>query len=307
MNTSRIKGNLMLLTAAFIWGTAFVAQSKGMDFIGPFTFNTVRNYVAFIVLIPIIFLFKTINPSSENYGGTKELIKGGICCGAMLFMASSFQQIGIKYTTVGKAGFITTLYVLIIPLIGLFMGKRIKFKIWLSLAGAVLGFYLLCMSNGFENIAKGDFYVLLSAFFDSFYIITVGYFSPKADGVKMSCIQFLVCAIISTFAMFILEDPEYTAIIKGLGPILYTAVLSSGVAYTMQMLGQRNTEPVIASLIMSLESVFSAVAGWVVLGQIMSFKEILGCIIVFIAVTSAQIPEKEKSVAIKSRKIQKAD
>lgn len=291
-----IKGNFMLLMAAFIWGTAFVAQSKGMDFIGPFTFNTMRNYVAFIVLIPLIFIIRKFSSGQNSTyikgSSKKDVIKAGICCGCMLFLASSFQQIGLKYTSVGKAGFITTFYVIIIPVLGLFVGKRIGLKIIISLIAAIFGLYLLCITEGLESISKGDFYILLCAFCNAFHILTIDHFSPKFDGVVLSCIQFLVCALISTIPMIYIEMPAVADILKSMGPILYAAVLSSGVAYTLQIFGQRYTEPVIASLIMSLESVFSVLAGWVVLHQFLTFKETIGCIIVFAAVTLAQIPDK---------------
>ena len=295
MNKKSMTGNLMLLLAAFIWGTAFVAQRQGMDYIGPFTFNAVRNFIGSVVLIPVIFLFKKIQPPDENKqnGSKKDVIIAGICCGCMLFLASSFQQIGIKYTSVGKAGFITTFYVIIIPLLGLFMGRKIGIKIWVSLVAAIIGLYLLCMSNRFEGISKGDFYILICAFCNAFHILTLDKFSPKVNGVLLSCIQFFVCGVISSVPMFIFESPEIGNIIKSAMPLLYTGVLSSGVAYTFQILGQaRSKEPVIASLIMSLESVFSVLAGWVVLHEVLSGKELLGCIIVFGAVILAQLPDK---------------
>ena len=295
MNKKSMTGNLMLLLAAFIWGTAFVAQRQGMDYIGPFTFNAVRNFIGSVVLIPVIFLFKKIQPPDENKqnGSKKDVIIAGICCGCMLFLASSFQQIGIKYTSVGKAGFITTFYVIIIPLLGLFMGRKIGIKIWVSLVAAIIGLYLLCMSNRFEGISKGDFYILICAFCNAFHILTVDKFSPKVNGVLLSCIQFFVCGVISSVPMFIFESPEIGNIIKSAMPLLYTGVLSSGVAYTFQILGQaRSKEPVIASLIMRLESVVSVLAGWVVLHEVLSGKELLGCIIVFGAVILAQLPDK---------------
>ena len=306
---NNVKGNLMLLTAAFIWGTAFAAQSAGMEFIGPFTFNAMRNYIAFIVLIPLIPIIRKFPESKKtvykNISYKKDVIKAGICCGCMLFLASSFQQTGIKYTSVGKAGFITTFYVIIIPLTGIFTGRHISIKTIISLIAALLGLYLLCMSNGLESISKGDFYILLCAFCNAFHILTVDHFSPKVDGVVLSCIQFLVCAILSTIPMVYIEMPALADILKSMGPVLYAGVLSSGVAYTLQIFGQRYTEPVIASLLMSLESVFSVLAGWVVLHQVLSFKETTGCIIVFAAVILAQIPDSKisKIISIKKKSV----
>jgi len=293
MKKSTLSGNLMLILTAFIWGTAFVAQRQGVELIDPITFNAVRNYIAAIFLFPVMFFLKKINIKTENINGTKkDLIIGGISCGIMLFLASTFQQIGIKYTAAGKAGFITTFYVIIVPVLGLLAGRKIGLKIWISLILAIFGLYLLCMGNGFEGISKGDIYILACAFCYAFHIIVIDYFSPKTDNVKMSCIQFFVVAVLSSIFMFIFENPVLSNIIKTAGPILYTGILSSGVAYTLQIIGQKRTEPVIASLLMSLESVFSVLAGWVILKEVLSLRELSGCLVVFIAVILSQLPDK---------------
>lgn len=291
-NKGNLKGSALLLIAAFIWGTAFVAQSKGMDFLGPFSFNAVRNLTAGIVLMPLILLLKKINKSDSDKPvyDKNDIIKGGTICGTILFFASSFQQVGLKYTTVGKAGFITTLYIIIIPILGIFIKKKLPaFKIWISLFLAVAGMYMLCMTESLR-LSKGDFFMLICAFFNAAHILTVDHFSSKVEAVKMSCIQFLVCGIISLIPMFALETPTIANILKSTLPLLYTAVLSSGVAFTLQIIGQKHTNPILASLVMSLESVFSALAGWVILKQVMNTKEITGCILVFAAVILAQIP-----------------
>ena len=292
-----LKGNIMLMLTALIWGTGFVSQSLGMEYIGPFTFNGVRNIIAAIFLIPCIYFLRYINKEEKKKMSPHEkkyLLKGGIYCGTVLFFASSFQQMGIQYTSVGKAGFITALYVIIVPVMGIFLNKKVSAKIWVSMAAAVFGLYLLCINEGF-SINKGDLLILICAFLFSVHILVIDSFSPNTDGVKLSCIQFMVCGIISILPSAILEAPLISDIIKSMGPILYAAVFSSGIAYTLQVVGQKYTSPVIASLILSLESVFSAIFGWIILSQTLSTKEIIGCIIVFAAIINAQIPEKIKT------------
>ena len=292
-----LKGNIMLMLTALIWGTGFVSQSLGMEYIGPFTFNGVRNIIASLFLIPCIYFLRFINKEEKKKISSDEkkyLLKGGIYCGIVLFFASSTQQIGIQYTSVGKAGFITALYVIIVPVMGIFMNKKVSAKIWVSMAAAVFGLYLLCINEGF-SINKGDLLVILCAFLFSVHILVIDSFSPNTDGVKLSCIQFMVCGLISIVPSVVLESHLFSDIIRSMGPILYSAVFSSGIAYTLQVVGQKYTSPVIASLILSLESVFSAIFGWIILGQSLSTKELIGCIIVFAAIINAQIPKKIKT------------
>lgn len=295
----KIQSSLILFLTASIWGIAFVAQSVGMDYVGPFTFNSVRSIIGGIMLIPCIFLLNKIskkekktNEKNLKKDEKKILLLGGICCGILLFAASNFQQIGIKYTTVGKAGFITACYIILVPILGIFLGKKTGKAIWLSVALAVIGLYLLCMS-GSLSINKGDFFVLCCAFLFAVHILVVDYFAPKTDGVKLSCIQFLVCGIISAVPMFLFENPTLTALLQAWKPLLYAGVMSCGVGYTLQIIGQKNMNPTIASLILSLESCISVLAGWVILHQKLSLREILGCIIMFSAILIAQIPEKK--------------
>jgi drug/metabolite transporter (DMT)-like permease len=294
----RIRGNLMLILTALIWGTGFVSQSLGMEYIGPFTFNCVRNIIASLFLIPCIWFLGKISGEKKqpmNEAEKKYLLKGGLYCGLALFVASSFQQIGIKYTTVGKAGFITALYVIIVPVLGIFMHKKVSAKIWVSMVIAVTGLYLLCINESI-SINKGDLFVLACAFAYSIHILVIDRFSPHTDGVKMSCIQFFVCGTASIIPSLIFETPVIADILRSMAPILYAAILSSGVAYTLQVVAQKDTDPVIASLILSLESVFSALSGWLVLNQKLSAKEIFGCALMFGAIILAQLPEKEKKI-----------
>ena len=297
MKTGQMKNSLLLLLTAFIWGVAFVAQSVGGDAVGCFTFNGVRSLIGGIVLIPVIIFLddrKKKEPGTENFteqkGDKKTLITGGICCGIMLCIASNFQQFGISFTTVGKAGFITAMYILIVPILGLFMKKKVGVKVWAGVVLAVIGLYMLCMTSERFSLSKGDFLVLICAFFFSLHILIIDHFSPKCDGVRLSCIQFFVCGFLSMITAFIFEAPSFGAILSGWLPILYAGVLSCGVAYTLQIIGQKNMDPTVASLILSLESVFSVLAGWVILNQTLSVRELLGCALMFLAIILAQLP-----------------
>ena len=264
MKKLKLRQSLLLLLTAVIWGVAFVAQSAGMEYVGPFTFNAVRSVIGGIVLIPCIFILRKINTAEEtgkpdrqnsdvNYSdeatgdnsGIKDanksrslLLTGGVICGIILCVASTLQQVGIKYTTVGKAGFVTALYIIIVPILSIFLHKKAGFKVWLGVVIAVIGFYLLCIS---ENLVLevGDLLVLLCAFGFSLHIMAVDYFAPKVDGVKMSCIQFFVCGLLCSVLMFLFESPDTGLILAAWKPILYAGVLSCGVAYTLQIIGQR--------------------------------------------------------------------
>ncbi len=293
MDRKTMGSNLLLALTAFIWGVAFVAQSVGMEYVGPFTFNACRFLIGGIVLIPCILLFGKKNKRKEPKN-QKTAVVGGICCGSILFAASSFQQFGVASTTVGKAGFITALYIVIVPLLGIFLRKRIPWSVWVSVVLAIIGMYLLCMTEGLK-VGKGDIYVFVCAICFSFHILVIDYFSPKTDGVLMSCIQFFTAGIISAIMMLIFENPELSAIFAAWAPILYAGIMSCGVAYTLQVVAQKNTDPVLASLILSLESAFSLLAGWVILGQKLSPKELGGCGLVFCAIILAQIPVERRA------------
>lgn len=301
--TGQMRNSLLLLLTAFIWGVAFVAQSVGGDAVGCFTFNGVRSLIGAVVLIPVIFFLDAQKKRElgekkflEQKGDPKTLLLGGICCGVMLCIASNFQQFGISFTTVGKAGFITAMYILIVPILGLFMKKKVGPKVWIGVVLATIGLYMLCMTSERFSLSKGDILVLICAGFFSLHILIIDYFSPKVDGVRMSCIQFLVCGIISMVIAFVLETPSFSAVLSGWLPILYAGVMSCGVAYTLQIVGQKNMDPTVASLILSLESVFSVLAGWILLNQTLSIRELFGCVLMFLAIILAQLPEKGKSL-----------
>ena len=288
----QIKSSLILLLTATIWGVAFVAQSVGMEYIGPFTFNAIRCVLGGLVLIPVILVLKKkkeTGAENQEKEDKKTLWTGGIACGVILCIASNLQQFGIMEASVGKSGFFTALYIVMIPVIGIFIGKRPGIKLWFCVALAVVGMYLLCMKDGSFTIERADIMLLLCALAFSFHILVVDYFSPKVDGVKMSCIQFFVCGVLSAVGMLFTETPDISNIQAAWLPLLYAGLLSCGVGYTLQIVGQKGINPVIASLIMSLESVISALAGWVILGQVLSPKEILGCVLMFVAIIITQI------------------
>ena len=288
------KSPLLLLLTATIWGIAFVAQSVGMDYVKPFTFNGVRSLLGALVLLPLIyFLNKKKVPGEKQKEDTKTLIIGGVLCGLCLCVASSLQQIGIQYTTAGKAGFLTAMYIVIVPVLGLFMGKKCSPFVGVSIVLATIGLYLLSIKDGF-SIGTGDICVILCAAVFSLHILVIDYFAPKCDGVKLSCIQFLVCGIICIVIALITEKPGISQILAAWMPIVYAGVLSCGVAYTLQIIGQKGMNPTVASLILSLESVISVLAGWVILHEALSVREILGCVIMFAAIILAQLPAKEK-------------
>ena len=293
MRTNQLKSSLLLLLTAAIWGVAFVAQSVGMDYIGPFTFNAIRSLIGGLALIPCIWLMNRGKPKEESPSpqGRKNLWIGGACCGVALAVASSLQQMGIQYTSVGNAGFITALYIVIVPLLGIFLKKRIPILVWAAVALAVVGMYLLCMTDGF-SIGKGDLFVMACAVCFSIHILVIDYFSPKVDGVKMSCIQFLLCGVLCAVPMLVWERPVLSQILAAWMPLLYAGVLSCGVGYTLQIVGQRNLDPTVASLILSLESVISVLAGWAILGQKLTVRELIGCVLVFCAIILAQLPQK---------------
>lgn len=287
MSKGKMGSNLLLGLAALIWGMAFVAQSVGMEYVGAFTFNGCRFLIGGAALLPLIWAMTTRQPNVQK--NAKAGIKGGICCGIALFIASSFQQFGVAETTVGKAGFITALYIVIVPLLGIFLKKKISWSVWLSVVLALAGMYLLCITEGLKA-GRGDVYVFLCAVCFSFHILIIDYVSPRADGVVISCVQFFTAGILSALGAMLFETPEISSIKAAWAPILYAGVMSCGVGYTLQVVAQKNTDPVLASLILSLESVFSLLAGWALLGQKLSLRELGGCFLVFAAIILAQLP-----------------
>lgn len=295
---NKTRNSLLLLITATIWGLAFTAQSVGGKEAGPFAFNGIRSILGGIVLIPYI-IMRDKKEENLRKPVTKEekktLLAGGILCGIMLCIAGNFQQIGLLYTSVGKAGFLTSLYILMVPVIGIFLGRKCPAKIWGCIVVSVFGFYMLCMAGNDDfTIGIGDGLVVLCALFFSFHILVIDYYSPKVDGVRMSCIQFFVCGIITCILMLIFEKPDVDTLLAVKYPMLYAGVLSCGLAYTLQIVGQKGINPAVASLIMSLESVISAIGGYFILGQSLTREEMTGCILVFASVLAAQLPSMRK-------------
>lgn len=291
------KGSIMLLITSLIWGTAFVAQSEGMNYVEPFTYNAMRTLLGGVVLIPVIILFRFLdkrNGKEKSSCSLKNTVIGGICCGIVLFIASSFQQSGIAQTTAGKAGFVTALYIVIVPLIGIFLHKKMPLRMWLFIAIALAGFWLLCIKQDI-GISSGDLLVFFGAIFFAVHITVIDYFNEKnTDGVLMSCIQFFTAGLLMLICMFIFEKPTIPNIIGAGGTILYAGIMSCGVAYTLQILGQKHTNPTLATMLMSLESVFAALSGWLILGEKLSIKEFFGCVLIFSAVILAQLAGTDK-------------
>lgn len=301
MNRLQIRNSLILLLTAIIWGVAFVAQSVGMDYVGPFTFNCVRFLIGGIFLLPCMVVLKKITPQKEEMEKSQEqkkkdrktLILGGVCCGLALCVASCLQQFGVMSTTVGKAGFITAFYIIIVPVLGLFFRKKCPLTVWIGVVLAIAGLYFLCMNESM-TIAGGDLLVFLCALVFAVHIMVIDYFSPLVDGVKMSCIQFFVCGLICGGLMLIFEKPQLGQLLEAWQPILYAGVMSCGMGYTLQIIGQKGMNPTVASLILSLESVVSVLAGLIFLKQRLSGREIVGCVLMFTAILLAQLPMEKK-------------
>lgn len=294
---TQTKHSLMLMLCAFIWGTAFVAQSVGSG-MGAYSFLAGRSWLAVLVLIPTVFAFDAVRKKQgQPYGWPKEkserktLLVAGLVCGTFLFAASAAQQIGITINpSTAKAAFLTAMYVVMVPVFGLFLGRKGSAQLWVSMVIAVAGLYMLCMKNGFGGIETSDWILLSCAVLFSFQIMAVDHYSPLVDGVRLSLLEFLVTAIESTLAAFLFETPTLADFAANAWPIVFCGVFSSGVAYTLQILGQKDLNPAIASLIMCLESVFSAIGGWLILHQSLSAREGIGCALIFTAVVLAQLP-----------------
>ena len=304
MKSRQIRNSVLLVLTAFIWGIAFVAQSEGGNAVGPFTFNGIRSLIGSIVLLPVIALLDRMKLTSKKpvtKAEKKTLLIGGLSCGVLLFLASSAQQLGIYLgTPAGKAGFLTACYILLVPVLGLFLKKKCGARVWVGIAITLVGLYLLCMSETLR-LQRSDLLLLACALLFAVHILVIDYFSPLVDGVRMSCIQFLVCGILSLIPMFFSEirvgADIWLAKLTDPGAwlaILYAGVLSCGVAYILQIVGQNGINPTVASMLLSLESVFSVLAGWIILKQSLGAKELLGCGLIFIAIILAQLPEKKK-------------
>ncbi len=308
MNRIKSLGSaLLLLLTAIIWGTAFVSQVSGMYSVGAFTFSASRNVLGAVILVPVILIMRIRKRgfSGKKPYSMKTTILAGVICGIVLTAANLFQQFGLMTTTVGKGGFITSLYIIFTPVLGLLVGRKVSLPVWFCVAAAAFGFYLLCINEDF-SVGIGDILVFICSVIFAVHILVIDHFSSKIDGIMTACIQLAVCALISGLLAFIFEKPSIDQIIEGIIPILYAGVLSSGVAYTLQIIGQRDLNPTVAALIMSLESVISSAAGYFAYQfgilkeeQTMTSRQIIGCIIIFTAVVAVQLPfpdRKKKAV-----------
>ncbi len=295
---TKLVHSLLLLLAAFIWGMAFVSQSKGMDYMGPLTFNGVRSLIGALVLLLYLCIRRRAQGEKAGKINWQVTLKAGVCCGLALTGASTLQQFGIQYTTVGKAGFITTLYIIFVPIAGIFFKRRVSGIVLMGAVMAAVGMYLLCMTEHLA-LGTGDLLVFLCALVFTLHILLVDYFSPKTDGVIISCIQFTVCGVLCSIGAVIWENPSFSQLQGGIGSLAYAGILSCGVAYTLQIVGQRGVNPTVAALILSLESVFATVSGWIAfkigfltMDQTMTGRQLAGCILVFLAVILVQLPRK---------------
>ena len=292
----QFKGSILLLIGTVIWGCAFVAQSVAMDHVGPFTFQACRSALAVIVLLPVIALFDRGRKEADGYlklWSSKKLWTTGLACGATLFVASGLQQVGLVYTEPGKAGFLTAMYIVLVPVLGLFLGKRPGLLVWISVVIAVAGLYFLSFVNA-ESVNMGDIILIGCALAYAVQITLVDRLSGGLDGLRLNCVQFLVVAVLSAIVMPFFENPTWSGILACGGALLYTGILSSAVGFSLQILGQQRVAPEPAALIMSLESVFAVLAGLLILGQTLSIPETIGCCLMFAAVILSQRQPQEK-------------
>lgn len=293
MERTKLKCTAMLFTTAFIWGLAFVSQSKGMEYMKPLTFMAARNILAALFLLPVV-----ICKLKKGEIDIKQTLKGGILCGIVLVAADFCQQYGITMTSVGKTGFITTLYIIFTPILGVFLHKKVGVKVWICALIAAVGMYFICMTDKSFSVSKGDAMVFMCAILFAVHILVIDRFGEQADGVALSCIQFFTCFVLCTIMSAAVDKPTVSQLKEGIIPILYAGILSSGVGYTFQTLGQRGVSPTIAALILSLESVVAAVSSyyaykWGILAtdQVLTSRQISGCVIVFAAVIIVQLPD----------------
>jgi drug/metabolite transporter (DMT)-like permease len=279
VNNRSLRADWLLLLTAVIWGCAFVAQRSGMRYIGPFTFNAVRFMLGGCALVPLI-LYRNRRYGTPSDPGhaffSREFLLKGLLIGIVLFCGAGLQQIGMVYTTAGKGGFITGLYVILVPIIGLFLGRRTGWSGWAGALLATIGMYLLCVADTL-TIETGDIWVLSSAFFWANHVLIIGWLSPKMDTIKLACAQFIVCAILSLTTAILIEPITISGIRDGILPILYGGLISVGIAYTLQVVAQKDAPPAHASIILSLETVFAAISGWLLLGEALSLRAVIGC------------------------------
>jgi drug/metabolite transporter (DMT)-like permease len=279
MKAITVKSDALLLTTAIIWGFAFVAQRVGMDYVGPFTFNGIRFAIGGLSLLPLLAMSREQRTATSKIlppPGLKTIFFGGAALGLALFSGASLQQIGLVYTTAGKAGFITGLYVIMVPLLGLFWRQQPKIGTWIGAVLAAVGLYFLSVTEQFE-IEPGDLLVLIGAFFWAAHVLIIGWLSPRINSIKLAFSQYVACSILSLITAFVVEDITMLSISQAAIPILYGGLLSVGIAYTLQVVAQRDAHPAHAAILLSLEAVFAAIGGWLILGEVISARGLFGC------------------------------
>lgn len=301
--SQKFRQNVLPIVAAFIWGMSFAAQSASTDHVGPFAFNSIRSFIAAAVLFMVIMIMRAVRPEDSGFSfkaafksSPKTMLLGAVCCGSILFIASNLQQIGIADTTAGKASFITALYVVLVPLLGLFLKKTVPVSAWLSVGVAVIGLYFLCINSEF-TIETGDIFMLICALAYALQILIIDHFSPKINALQLSCMQFFVAGLLSGIVSLLTEDIASMQFEKCVLELLYVGVLSSGVGFTLQIVAQKGSNPTVVSLLMSLESVFGVLAGAIFLNEVMSAREYIGCLLMFGAIVLAQLPQRKKKKA----------
>ncbi|MGI6751310.1 MAG: DMT family transporter [Anaerovoracaceae bacterium] len=317
MDRKKLTANFILLFTAFIWGTSFVAQRVGMDYVGPLTFTAIRFLLATLLLLLIVWFTSRRNSLTDekndiskndtyNEQSKKDeclqdaesnrriLFVSGFSCGVILFCGSFMEQFGLVFTTASKASFITALYILLVPLIGLFLKHKIGLKTWFGVIIGTVGLFLLCITETF-TIAKGDFIVLIGAVFWACHVLVIDYFLPRIDALKLATFQFGVCSFIAAIGMFLFETPSLQAIMDCAFPIAYAGIVCGGIGFTMQIIGQKNTTPTVAALILSMEAIFGAVSGFILLDETMTPRELTGCLLMVVAIILSQLPDKQEA------------
>ena len=284
----RLRGMLMLLTAAFIWGTTFVAQAVGMDEIGPFSYAASRFFLGFLSLLIVWCGFHSHRKKERRKGTYRSGWKAGTQAGLIMFIASSMQQVALLYTTAGKTAFITCLYIIFVPVFAVFLHRRIRAENWAGAFLAIAGLYLLAMRGDFE-LSFGDGLVLVSSLFWTAHILFIDHFASEVDVIELSTSQIGMCMLMSALAAIGFEEPTWQAIQHSAVAIFYGGVMSAGVAFTLQIVGQKYAEPAYAAILMSFEAIFGALASWILLGEIMSGREIFGCVLMVAGMTVTQL------------------
>ncbi|GAA0777518.1 DMT family transporter [Clostridium subterminale] len=300
MTKTQLKANILLLLTAAIWGLAFVAQKVGAEHVGAFTFNGIRFALGSISLIPLILFLNRKNMKNavnenNDEGSLKHTVKAGIIVGCALFIATSLQQMGVMETTAGKAGFITGLYMVIVPILGLFLKQKVNKSTWIGIVIAIIGLYLLSINEDF-SISKGDLLVLIGSIGWAVHILLIDNFTKRIDPLMLSCVQFATCSILSLVMAIIFEDINMVGISGAMVPILYGGLLSVGVAYTLQVVAQKDAKPSHAAILLSMESVFGAIGGAMFLGERIGTRGLVGCVLIFIAIIISQLKPSEEGL-----------